>query len=76
MAASLALTAPRAGRSKVRSWLRRLSAVAAAVAAAWLAGFAWFLYLGTRDAVPPPHVDAIVGTRPAGLNEWMSHYAC
>jgi uncharacterized SAM-binding protein YcdF (DUF218 family) len=32
----------------------------AAVAAAWVTGFGWFLYLGSRDITPPPHVDAIV----------------
>jgi uncharacterized SAM-binding protein YcdF (DUF218 family) len=60
MAASIALIEPRARRSKVRCWLRGLTATAATVAAAWLAGFGWFLYLGARDPAPPPHVDAIV----------------
>jgi uncharacterized SAM-binding protein YcdF (DUF218 family) len=60
MAASFALTEPRVSRPRRRVWLRRLSAVAAAVAAAWLTGFGWFLYLGSRDIAPPPHADAIV----------------
>jgi uncharacterized SAM-binding protein YcdF (DUF218 family) len=53
-------TEPRASRTRRRSWLRRLSATVAAVAATWVAGFGWFLYLGARDIAPPPHVDAIV----------------
>jgi uncharacterized SAM-binding protein YcdF (DUF218 family) len=34
--------------------------MAATVAAAWVTGFGWFLFLGSRDTGPPPHVDAIV----------------
>jgi uncharacterized SAM-binding protein YcdF (DUF218 family) len=34
--------------------------MATAVAAAWVTGFGWFLYLGARDITPPPHADAIV----------------
>jgi uncharacterized SAM-binding protein YcdF (DUF218 family) len=60
MAASIALNEPRANQRKGRSSLRRLSAMVAAVAAAWLAGFGWFLYQGSREAAMPPHVDAIV----------------
>jgi uncharacterized SAM-binding protein YcdF (DUF218 family) len=60
MAASFALTEPGVSQTGRRGWLRRLTAMAAAVAAAWLAGFGWFLYLGSRDIAPPPHVDAIV----------------
>ncbi len=60
MAPSIALTESRVSLTNRRTWLRRLSAVAAGVAAAWLAGFGWFLYLGARDIAPPPRVDAIV----------------
>jgi uncharacterized SAM-binding protein YcdF (DUF218 family) len=60
MAAPIALTQLRARPARSRTWLRRVSAVAAAVAAAWIAGFSWFLYLGARGITPPPHADAIV----------------
>ncbi|MGA3001086.1 MAG: YdcF family protein [Acetobacteraceae bacterium] len=60
MATSFALTEPRIREARRRTWLRRLGAVAAAVATAWLTGFGWFLYLGARDIAPPPHADAIV----------------
>lgn len=60
MAASITLTGSRVSRTRRRTWLRRLSATVAAVGAAWVAGFGWFLYLGARDIAPPPHVDAIV----------------
>ena len=36
-----------------------LAAVGVAMST-WLAGFAWFLYLASRNAPPPPHADAIV----------------
>jgi uncharacterized SAM-binding protein YcdF (DUF218 family) len=45
---------------KSRSLLRWLIAAFAGGAAAWLAGFGWFLYLALRQVPPPPHVDAIV----------------
>ena len=60
MAAPLAVTEPRVGQPRRRPWLRRLSVAAAAVGAAWLSGFGWFLYLGTREIALPPHADAIV----------------
>jgi uncharacterized SAM-binding protein YcdF (DUF218 family) len=60
MAASIALSASRVSRARPRTWRRRFAAVVAAVAAAWVTGFGWFLYLGVRDIAPPPHVDGIV----------------
>jgi uncharacterized SAM-binding protein YcdF (DUF218 family) len=61
MAPSLALTEPPVRRFKSRYMLRLLAAGGAAVAAAWLGGFACFVYFTSRDAPPPPpHVDAIV----------------
>jgi uncharacterized SAM-binding protein YcdF (DUF218 family) len=60
MAAPIALTGLRANQTWGRTWLRRVSAMATAVAAAWITGFGWFLYLGARDIAPPPHADAIV----------------
>lgn len=60
MASSIALTEPRVRHTRSRAWLRRLTVVAASIAAAWVTGFGWFLYLGARDIAPPPHADAIV----------------
>jgi uncharacterized SAM-binding protein YcdF (DUF218 family) len=60
MAASITVTEPRVRRPGRRHLLRRLSVVAAAAVIAWVTGFGWFLYLGVRDIVPPPHADAIV----------------
>jgi len=57
MAASVALSVPRFGG---RFLLRLLLAAGAAIVFAWLLGFAWFLYLASRDAPPVPRVDAIV----------------
>jgi uncharacterized SAM-binding protein YcdF (DUF218 family) len=60
MAPSIALTGSRVSRTRRRNWFRRFAATIAAVAAAWVTGFFWFLYLGASDIAPPPHVDAIV----------------
>lgn len=60
MAASIALTGSRVSQTRRRHRVRQLLAVAATVAAAWAAGFGWFLYLGSSDTVAPPHADAIV----------------
>jgi uncharacterized SAM-binding protein YcdF (DUF218 family) len=60
MASSLALTEPAARNSRGRSLIRLVLAGAAVVPAIWLGGFMSFLYFASRDAPPPPHVDAIV----------------
>ena len=60
MAASIALTEKPAERTSGHRLARCLLTAGAGIAALWLLGFGWFLYLAAREAPPPPHVDAIV----------------
>jgi uncharacterized SAM-binding protein YcdF (DUF218 family) len=60
MAASIALTEPPPRQAKCRYLIRLSVVVAVSAAAAWIAGFGWFLYLASRTVPPISHADAIV----------------
>jgi uncharacterized SAM-binding protein YcdF (DUF218 family) len=60
MAARLAMNDPAAKPAKRGPLTRLLIAATAGAAAAWLAGFGWFIYLITQPASSPRHADAIV----------------
>jgi uncharacterized SAM-binding protein YcdF (DUF218 family) len=60
MAPSVAVIKKPASWLKGWHMIRLLLAGCASVAALWLLGFAWFLYLALREVPPPPHTDAIV----------------
>jgi uncharacterized SAM-binding protein YcdF (DUF218 family) len=60
MAASIALSDKPVKRSSLGRWSRRLAAIGAGIAALWLLGIGWFLYLASQEPQMPPHVDAIV----------------
>ncbi len=60
MAPSFTLIEPGVTTRSRRPWLRRLTTIVAAIVAAWLTGFVWFMYLAVRDVAPSPHADAIV----------------
>jgi uncharacterized SAM-binding protein YcdF (DUF218 family) len=60
MAAAITVTDKATKPTGGRQVVRVLLAGCTAVAALWLSGIGWYLYLASRDAPPPRHADAIV----------------